>query len=196
VVTNLHACKIYGVVGDKMTVLFGYSHGKSQFESAGTIEKIGTYSQGPNSSTLDYCIIVLDKPAPKSITPLTVVDISIKAFIGTKGELSVIGYSGDIENGEVASISSNCEVTGEDEGLDTLKHNCDTMHGASGAPLIYEHNSKCYITALHRGSFLDKTPDEAIPYIPGNENMAVKTSKFAAVLKSVIANLPPEKRVR
>lgn len=139
-------------------------------------------------------------------------DFTDEAILGSaQGKINLAGYSGDYPSpevredrdldgveGQTAGVHVQCSINDNDGGI--LRHNCDTMGGASGSSLLARFDdNEFYILGLHRGWLYGFQEDElsSLPpewqetcqgydrngelvTVPVCRNLAVPVSRWAA----------------
>ncbi len=94
----------------------------------------------------------------------------------TTDQLHLAGYSYDFPpeffSGETAGVHIGCSILGQSSD-DRLLHDCDTMGGASGSPLLFRYNGNYYIVGLHAGA-VEVSNGNSISVI----NYAMKVSRW------------------
>jgi hypothetical protein len=189
VLTNAHVVVHDGRV--KPRVVFELPDGGVDYTAHwGTVAAQGT--RYPNLHTNwknDWALIVLDASAP--VRPLPIIFESPNAAMAERRSLFTIGYSrfshslpgsGDF----FAVVSQQCAL--RDYKAHMFLHDCSTMKGGSGSPILVRHGNYCAVVALHRGT-MTQTSVEQVPDNADNLNYAVLPAKFAPALTDVIEQI-------
>jgi V8-like Glu-specific endopeptidase len=181
VVTNLHVVRENGRAADRVLFQLQYRMGAG-YPIRGTVVAYGSDAAGQQRK--DWAIVVLDAPAPTR--PLALGIYSATQLRNLGPVLSLIGYSGDLWDAEVASIAERCSIDGVDSGLFT--HNCPMMKGASGGPILAPYNGDwCAMVALNEGALGDSRA--GLHYSRATANIAVMPSEFKDALLEVLARV-------
>lgn len=78
----------------------------------------------------------------------------------TDQPILIISYSKDFKNAKDPSASFNCYFQGQHFG-NSIKHDCDTAYGSSGAPILIEHdNGDLVIAGINVGGHTSTTSIE------------------------------------
>ena len=109
--------------------------------------------------------------------------------------LYVGAYSGDYQNGDVASWEQGCNFTQNVSGQGFVLHNCDTSRGASGAAIFYyddpaQPSTSGRIIAINVADRRDGGPDSLIniPYTDNHANIAVPMANVCNSLAAIVTN--------
>ena len=111
----------------------GYDHGKQIAQS--NVEKVfALYTRDEKGITWignqDYAVLKLQNPLGNTYGWFTVVPRSAD-YVGI--DVSLAGYSLDVESGETISVDQRCHLKGF-RG-DKVIHDCNMTPGASGSPI-------------------------------------------------------------
>ena len=152
VLTNAHcAVKVVESNGrGQITFFAGYSRG-SWLEKSKVQNVIGGFQRNAIGVIFDqnndWAILTLREPigkklgwftiAPSTDVPKTLWE-SVKEYVGLSVppnySVTLAGYSGDREDGQVLSVHENCDITKIEASV--VRHNCDMTPGASGSPMF------------------------------------------------------------
>lgn len=149
VVTASHCL---GLHEQSIEVMAGYNKG----ESLETTEVEGSILRGSTSDEIigmadanDWVLMTTKKPLGEKFG-FYQIEAGVK--IGTL--LTTAGFNADIAGGETLSTVRNCKVRGR--LFDILKHDCDSVTGSSGGPLLRclgEKHSSCRLVGTIVGGF-------------------------------------------
>lgn len=108
---------------------------------------------GGELSPDDWALMRIDKPLGFKYGTLSMSVVSASILSQFPEEFSVVGYSGDFppnSPGETASAHLGCSVRGE--ANEFLLHDCDTMGGSSGGPVLGKVDNDIRIVGVNMGS--------------------------------------------
>ncbi|MCL6262409.1 trypsin-like serine protease [Craterilacuibacter sp. RT1T] len=133
----------------------------------------------PEVAALDYAFVRLAQPLAPHFKPLPVFQGSSQALRaalqGKHWRVSQAGYP--IDDDSHLSAHLNCRVSAQlSDGR--LSHQCDTLPGDSGSPLLLMHGEQASIIAIQSSA-----PDAA--HRAQADNMALSTPAWQAVLKKL-----------
>jgi V8-like Glu-specific endopeptidase len=138
---------------------------------------VATYDQ-------DWAVLALDRPVSTAHQPLSLATANPVAG----DRISIIGYSGDYENGRTATAHFNCHVQGRNN--QSFLHDCDVMGGASGAAVLRQSlDGKSFvIIGIESGERrLQSGGDGRFEdYTHENANVAVSSAVFVSRVQSQI----------
>jgi hypothetical protein len=189
VLTNAHVVALDGKV--KPRVVFELPDGGVDYTAHwGTVAAQGTRFPDINTNWQnDWAIVVLD--ASSGVRPLPIIVETPTAVMAEGRSLFTIGYSrfsralpgsGDF----FAVVSEQCAVLGSRANM--LLHDCSTMAGGSGSPILARRGNYCSLVALHRGT-MAQTPIEQTNAAAGDLNYAVMPAAFAPAVSEVLKQI-------
>ncbi|MDV2999004.1 MAG: hypothetical protein N5P05_000610 [Chroococcopsis gigantea SAG 12.99] len=120
----------------------------------------------------DWAVLELDRPLGKKYGTIGWNIVPTSVLVQNPGIFSLIGYSGDFPKnnpGETASVNTGCSIVGEVD--DVLTHNCDSMPGSSGGPILGIVDDQVRIVALNSAYTQNPNNQEAV-------NFAVKIARI------------------
>ncbi len=161
-------------------------HGEALSTYGTTLLESGTTVPYSDVSTYDkdWAVLALDRPVDTAYQTLAIVSASPAA-----GEtISVIGYSGDYENGRTATAHFDCHVQGRSNH--SFLHDCDVMGGASGASVLRRaaDGRSFVIIGIESGERRIQSGGDGHfdDYSDQNANVAVSSSVFHSKVQSQI----------
>lgn len=85
-----------------------------------------------------------------------------------------------------AVVSQECTL--RDYKAHLFLHDCSTMNGGSGSPILVRRGNYCAVVALHRGT-MTQTSVEQLREDTDNLNYAVPPASFAPALTDVLKQI-------
>ncbi len=167
-----------------------YKNGKGHFYSgvskvwSGTVKsgwkgRIGDYKV---NGRIDYSIIRLKSPLGQKYGWL---DWAIETPT-ILNDVTMVGYSKDFMNGQIAGIQENCRIRGQ--RLGTFTNDCDAGVGASGGPLLVKHGDRYVIVGVYVAGYEQIFSE----FGHQNANLAIKISALSSLLQSLHRNIKYE----
>lgn|GEM_PF-5515604 len=197
VLTNLHCVGTVAGAADqahRISFQAGFGNGHSVASSIG-VEVIGRFTRTERGISYeryagDWAIVRLKDPIGEQVGWFDVAETSPTAVTA----VSLAGYSGDIESGEVMTRHAACSLRGKHVAIPVISHDCDMTSGASGSPLfrLRDGGQRPQIVALNAGDLHDPTAAPLIPPAPTEysdyySNYGIDTKNFYATLNAEIA---------
>jgi hypothetical protein len=174
---------------DRVRFYLGYNRGKSSFDSWGTVvARGGAYinERGLLKNLVsDWAIVVLDKSAPKAISPMHIYpDTAFNSANMPYSQLAIVGYPDSFQHGEIPAIAKRCEIDAVDRnGL--LLHTCGADRGSSGGPIFLRlENGDCQVVGI-QVPVVPKPPLRA-RYAMSIANGAVPADRFRSAALTVL----------
>ena len=131
----------------------GYGPGRAAFDSAAsalTHAPIDLDQYGrPLRMWEDWALIELKEPADDKAAPGV---IPFPLHTGSSDELDgrrIVLAAYHADSAHILSVERNCRILGLLENGRLFAHNCDTTHGASGAPILLEKAGKLEIVGIN-----------------------------------------------
>lgn len=185
VLTAAHCVFRNGKINDEIYVFARYYKGRYRKKTWVTYSWWGTEYPEQNRQR-DWVILKLKDPIGDSFGWF---DVRSHFDWRDRQGLALAGFSTDIANGEVMSITQSCSVRRQfQDGV--LYHDCDAARGSSGAPMYKCVRSvggyrKCYIHALNVAEFRKGRKNSLNKRYFSEEfaNIALDTRAFVAVLR-------------
>lgn len=161
----------------------GYDRG-AQLEEAYVVRaKMGTLDPSKESDR-DFAILELDRDLGLKYGYLSVQARTPDQMRAAGAAIAVAGYSGDVDNGEIATVHKGCDIV-KDEGT-RFRHKCDTMPGASGAPVLAFRNGGISVVGVHVVGY-----KPLVSILGGEQNGAVSARQFVDIVRTKIAATKP-----
>jgi V8-like Glu-specific endopeptidase len=175
-----------GRPAERVTFRLGYAKGRAVADIGARVAALGTMRPGTvGTAKDDWAILVLDRPAPARPYELAMPTTATLARRYRRA-LSVIGYSDDRADGEIASTEAGCSVVGERYGR--FLHDCSTANGASGAALTVATATACVTVGLVDGA-VSPRPVARAPFRLAIANSAVMPVRFRDRLLATVEEL-------
>lgn len=178
VLTNAHVIASEGTAKHRVTFELPF---RGKFRTyPGTVVSVGTMHPDKVGHWLrDWAIVVLDSDA--ATEPLDFGTPPLEFLNRHRGELFMISYSrlkslpgsGD----QFPVISRSCSVHGTESGLFT--HDCSSVYGASGSPLLTRIGNWCASVGLHiGGKQIASAKKERLTFSRDTHNYAIPATSY------------------
>ena len=149
--------------------------------SAGTEESFLGTTNYPDEPRNDWALIRIDRPYGDAFGTLKVMQESVVA-----DGLTLVGYSGDVQNGTLATIHTGCSIKTILKAYALLGHDCDMTRGASGAA-IWRMNEKGEAIVFGLNSAQNSKKDWHQLWNGQDTNLAVATQNFYQAMTDFVA---------
>lgn len=191
VLTNAH-CVMDRASGQlsKNIIWFRPAYGKDSAPRAAQATKLwlGTL-QPTRDRSLDWALLRLDQPYGETYSWLPLTPLwEDSPFAPTL--TSLVAYATDFKDGAVAHMHRHCSITDFDRRGSYFRHDCDMNAGSSGGPLLLLHQSGPQILAINAAHIEAKPLSYIGTFSPALANIAIGSTRFAAVLKAIQEESP------
>ena len=135
----------------------------------------------------DWAIFRLNSPIGNQYGWIGTQPVDVSSFPPV---LTVAGYSGDFNSGQIAGIHHNCTTRGRDVNAGFILHDCDTSRGSSGGPALRNFNNQLTIYGLNVAERRNggDTSLHLANYDDAHANIVIPSQEFVNKLKEIIAS--------
>jgi V8-like Glu-specific endopeptidase len=146
----------------------------------------------------DWALAKLDQDLGSAQGTIPVYDADpflLSNLTSTEKAITLVGYSGDYNDGKTATISKNCSVRKSGMGS-IMYHDCSMTPGASGGPLLIQtRDDKWVVVGVNVAERVDSAGHEYHDptYADSNANLAVSSVEFFGQWKKLIDGQLPER---
>lgn len=139
--------------------------------------------QSVHDASQDWVVLVLAS-APKGVAPLILNHRSFETLKARKQQFMMPGYSNDVGNADVLSITPNCSI--HDLVWNVLVHDCSAQPGSSGSPLLLRARLQYAVVGIHTGSMFASDGGRVAKFVGYR---AIGSWMFTETLSSLIRQL-------
>jgi protease YdgD len=103
----------------------------------------------------------------------------------TSSQVTLVGYSGDFQNGQTAGVHVGCWI--RETVSDLYYHDCQTTRGSSGGPMFVQEGDSAFVVALNVAEFRNGGEVSLYPAAYSREvaNIAVPASAFLSKVREL-----------
>jgi len=102
----------------------------------------------------DWALVKLNKSLGEVYGTLEWEPLPTTVLMNNPSKFILIGYSGDINDGNTASVHDGCSILDEKDGA--FEHDCDTFGGSSGGPILGLIDGEYRIVAVNSAGQTDR----------------------------------------
>ena len=134
----------------------------------------------------DWAIVRLDKALGERYGWLGAVASSVAAF---PQAVAVAGYSVDFQGGATPWVQADCNVRGRDATMGWIYHDCDTVRGSSGAPMLSAVGPGAEIYGINVAELRDGGQESLLlpQFEESHANIAIPGQGFVQKLREIQA---------